>query len=97
MGEGARRGRPLSMLTVAERLALRTGKAGKVAEVGEAAELGGAVGLAGLREIVFSILGGFASALPSDRRLNNPAPRSLWASGAGGAGANQPVVPARRA
>jgi hypothetical protein len=48
MGEGARRGRPLSMLTVAERLALRTGKAGKVAEVGETAELGGAVGLVGL-------------------------------------------------
>lgn len=94
MGEGARRGRPLSMLTVAERLALRTGKVGKVVEVGETAELGGAVGLVGL---VFSILGGFASALPSDRRLNNPAPRSLCASGAGGAGANHPVVPARRA
>jgi hypothetical protein len=56
MGEGARRGRPLSMLTVAERLALRTGKAGKVVEVGETAELGGAVGLVGL---VFSILGGW--------------------------------------
>lgn len=84
------------MLTVAERLALRTGNAGKVVMVGETAELGGAVGLVGLREVVLSILGGFASALPSDRRLNNPAPRSCWASGAGGAGANHPDVPARR-
>jgi hypothetical protein len=59
MGEGARRGRPLSMLTVAERLALRTGNAGKVVVVGETAELGGAVGLVGLREVVLSILGGW--------------------------------------
>lgn len=94
MGEGARRGRPLSMLTVAERFALRTGNTGKVAVVGETAELGGAVGLVGLRE---PMLGGFASALPSDRRLNNPAPRSCWASGAGGAGANRPDAPAQRA
>lgn len=96
MGEGARRGRPESMLTVAERLALRAGNAGKVVMVGETAEFGGAVGLVGLRERVLSMLGGFASALPSDRRLNNPAPRSFWVSGAGGMGANRPDVPARR-
>lgn len=96
MGEGARCRRPVSMLTVAERLALRTGNEGKVVVAGETAELGGAVGIVGLRELVLSKFGGFASALPSDRRLNNPAPRSVWASGAGGAGANRPAVPAQR-
>lgn len=77
MGEGARRGRPVSMLTVFERLALRTGNAGRVVIVGVTAELGGAVGIVGLREQALSMLGGFASALPSDKRLNNPAPRSF--------------------
>lgn len=93
MGEGARRGRPLSMLTVAERLALRTENAGNVVVVGVTAVFGGAVGLVGL---VLSALGGFASALPSERRLNNPAPRSCWGSGAGGMGAKRPEAPARR-
>jgi hypothetical protein len=55
MGEGARRGRPLSMLTVAERLALRTENAGNVVVVGVTAVFGGAVGLVGL---VLSALGG---------------------------------------
>lgn len=96
MGEGARCRRPGSMLTVAERLALRTGNEGKVVVAGETAELGGVVGIVGLRLLVLSKFGGFASALPSDRRLNNPAPRSVWASGAGGAGANRPDVPAQR-
>jgi hypothetical protein len=48
MGEGARRWRPVSKLTVAERLALRAVNGGNVVVVGEIAELGGAAGRGGL-------------------------------------------------
>jgi len=48
MGEGARRWRPVSMLTVAERFALRTENGGRVVAVGVTAELGGALGRGGL-------------------------------------------------